>query len=152
MLVEPALARLTHMIRALTASIACLALAGCGSGSTAEPGTATPSASHSTASASTTASELYPSGDKVREGYPLIVNVDSLDTRVVNSFKGQLVEGQVVALAPGVYMQYNPVEPDLAKYLKGPLSGDCTVIKKFFPATSNSCWPGVLPGSAEPPL
>jgi ABC-type Fe3+-hydroxamate transport system substrate-binding protein len=139
------------MKRALTIALAGLLLTACGSNTTDEAASSETTTNTATTSAAPKAL-TYPSGDEVREGYPLIVNVDSLDTRVVNSFKGQLVEGQVVAVAPGVYMQYNPVEPDLAQYLKGPLSGDCTVIKKFFPATSNSCWPGVLPGSEEPPL
>ena len=44
---------------------------------------------------------VMPSGDPVFPGYPLIVDVGTIDSRVANSFEGSLVNGQVVALAPG---------------------------------------------------
>ncbi|AKJ72179.1 hypothetical protein TPA4_14 [Tsukamurella phage TPA4] len=110
--------------------------------------TAAPTASSTAAPAALT----YPSGDKVLQGYPLIVNVKSLDPRIVSNFEGKLVNGKVVALAPGVYAPYSPVESNLAAYLDGPSDGDCTVRNKYFPTSGGSCWNGVLPGSEEPPI
>lgn len=94
----------------------------------------------------------YPSGDPVMAGYPLKVSIDSLDRRVASWLQDSAYEGQVVAVAPGVYTAYSPVEPDLNQYLNGPVDGDCTVRTKFFPGSGGSCWNGVQPGSEEPPL
>ncbi|WP_154814574.1 hypothetical protein [Actinophytocola xinjiangensis] len=93
---------------------------------------------------------VYPSGDPVLPGYPLIVPVGTIDRRLVSWFEGQLIDGQVVALAPGVYTPFNPVVPDLVDYLVGPSSGDCAVREKFFPESGGACWDGVQRGSAEP--
>jgi hypothetical protein len=82
----------------------------------------------------------------------LLVPVDSLDYRVASWMENKASNGQVVAVAPGVYTGYSPVEPDLAEYLDTPNSGDCIVRKKFFPSSGGACWDGVQPGSAEPPL
>lgn len=91
-----------------------------------------------------------PSGAPVFPGYPLVVDVSTLDYRVASWFEGQLVDGQVVALAPGVYTPYNPAVPDLLSYLTGPNDGDCVVREQFFPNAGGACWSGVLPGAAEP--
>lgn len=93
---------------------------------------------------------VYPSGDPVLPGYPVKVSGASIDYRVVG-FSGS-TDQEFVALAPGVYAPYTPVEPDLTAYLDGPSDGDCTVRAKFFPGTGGSCWSGVRPGSEEPPL
>lgn len=85
-------------------------------------------------------------------GYPVIVSVDSIDYRVASWYEGRLSDGQVVALAPGVYTPYSPIEADLTEYLDGPSDGDCVVREKFFPQSGGSCWSGVQPGSEEPPL
>jgi hypothetical protein len=60
---------------------------------------------------------------------------------------------QLVAIAPGVYVPYNPAVKNLSVYLENPsgLYGDCTVIKYFWPNSSYSCDSGILPGSEEPP-
>ena len=85
-------------------------------------------------------------------GYPMKVSIASLDYRVASWLQDSAHEGQVVAVAPGVYTAYSPVEPDLNQYLTGPVDGDCTVRTKFFPGAGGSCWNGVQPGSEEPPL
>jgi hypothetical protein len=90
-------------------------------------------------------------GDPVFAGYPLIVDVGTIDSRVANSFEGELVDGQVVALAPGVYTPFNPDVPNLISYLNGPNAGDCVMRDQFFPNSGGSCWEGVQAGSAEPP-
>lgn len=92
----------------------------------------------------------YPSGDPVLPGYPVKVSGASIDYRVLG-YSGS-PDQEFVALAPGVYAPYTPVEPDLTAYLDGPSKGDCTVRAKFFPGTGGSCWSGVSPGSEEPPL
>lgn len=84
-------------------------------------------------------------------GYPLIVNVSSIDRRVASWYQDKLVEDQVVALAPGVYAPFNPAINDLADYLGGPSDGDCLIRDKFFPSTGGTCWNGVQAGSEEPP-
>lgn len=91
-----------------------------------------------------------PSGDEVFPGYPLIVDVSTIDSRVANAYEGSLVDGQVVALAPGVYTPYNPLVPDLESYMDGGSDGDCAARDRYFPETGGSCWSGVLPGSDEP--
>jgi ABC-type Fe3+-hydroxamate transport system substrate-binding protein len=98
----------------------------------------------------TTTVFMYPSGDPVLPGYPLIVSVDTIDRRVASWFEDKLVDGQVVALAPGVYTPFNPVVPDLADYLDGPSDGDCAVRGQFFPNSGGACWEGVQAGSTEP--
>lgn len=92
----------------------------------------------------------YPSGDPVMPGYPVKVSGASIDYRVIGPSGS--TEQEFVALAPGVYAPYTPVEPELSAYLDGPNQGDCTVRAKFFPDTGGSCWSGVSPGSEEPPL
>lgn len=93
---------------------------------------------------------MYPSGDPVLPGYPLIVPVATIDGRVASWFGDKLVNGQVVALAPGVYTPFNPVVPAPTDYLDGPNSGDCIVRSQFFPDSGGACWEGVQAGTAEP--
>lgn len=102
------------------------------------------------ASAGSIAALTYPSGDPVLPGYPVKVSGASIDYRVIG-VSGN-TEQEFVALAPGVYAPYTPIEPDLNAYLDGPNKGDCTVRAKFFPNTGGSCWSGVGPGTEEPPL
>ncbi|GKV74460.1 hypothetical protein NCCP2145_38410 [Pseudarthrobacter sp. NCCP-2145] len=84
-------------------------------------------------------------------GYPLIVNVASLDWRVRSSLKGQLVNGRVVALAPGLYTPFNPNVPDLKSYYEsGSVTGDSAMKNAVLPNMGGSTWSGVLPGSEEP--
>lgn len=84
-------------------------------------------------------------------GYPLIVNVASLDWRVANAMEGRLVDGQVVALAPGLYTPYNPNVPDLKSYYEsGGVSGDSAMKNAVLPNSGGSTWSGVLPGAEEP--
>jgi hypothetical protein len=90
-----------------------------------------------------------PNGDPVFPGYPKIVPAASIDRRVQSWFEGETVDGQVVALAPGVYTPYNPNVPDLNQYLDGPNEGDCAMRDKYFPNTGGACWDGVQAGSAE---
>lgn len=88
----------------------------------------------------------YPSGDKVLPGYPVLVDTASLDSRVSSWIKSK----KAVALAPGVYAAYSPVETDLDAYMDAPNDGDCTVRAKFFPDSPGACWSGVEPGTQEP--
>jgi len=78
---------------------------------------------------------VMPNGDPVFPDYPALVDVSTIDERVANWFKGKLIEGQVVALAPGVYTPYNPNVPDLVSYLTGPNDGDCAMRSEYFPGT-----------------
>jgi hypothetical protein len=89
-------------------------------------------------------------GDRVFPGFPLIVDVDTIDGRVASSFEGELVDGRVVALAPGVYAPYKPNVPNPLAYLSGPSDGDCVMREQFFPNSAGSCWHGVQTGAAEP--
>lgn len=89
-------------------------------------------------------SALYP-------GYPLLVNVSSLDYRIANWFEGKLVDGQVVALAPGLYAPYNPNVPDLETYYEsGGVAGDSAIKNAVLPNAGGATWSGVLPGPEEP--
>jgi hypothetical protein len=126
-------------------------------GTNAETTTTTASATTSTTTVTTSAQPIttttvpvYPSGDPILPGYPLVVPVDTIDERVASWFEGQLVDGQVVAVAPGVYTPVNPVVPDLGDYLDVPNDGDCAVRNKLFPETGGACWDGVQAGTAEP--
>lgn len=84
-------------------------------------------------------------------GYPLLVNVSSLDYRIANWFDGKLVDGQVVALAPGLYAPYNPNVSDLGTYYEsGGVAGDSAIKKAVLPNAGGATWPGVLPGPEEP--
>ncbi|NSX39016.1 hypothetical protein HTS88_21840 [Pseudarthrobacter oxydans] len=84
-------------------------------------------------------------------GYPLIVNVASLDWRVRSSLEGKLVNGQVVALAPGLYTPFNPNVRDLKSYYEsGSVTGDSAMKNAVLPNMGGSTWSGVLPGSDEP--
>lgn len=88
--------------------------------------------------------------DAVFPDYPLIVDIKTIDQRVANWLKDTVVDGQVVALAPGVYTSYNPAIKDLTKYLKLPNFGDCAMRQIYFTSTSGSCWNGVQKGTSEP--
>lgn len=95
--------------------------------------------------------QLYmPNGDPVFPGYPVIVDISTVDRRIQNWYEDDVVNGQLVALAPGVYTPFNPNVPDLAGYLSGPSSGDCIMRNTYFPSSGGSCWDGVQQGSAEP--
>lgn len=91
-----------------------------------------------------------PSGDPLFPGYPLIVDIGTIDNRVASWLADKVVDGQVVALAPGVYAPYNPNVTDLLVYIDGPSDGDCVMRDQFFPGTGGACWNGVQKGSAEP--
>ncbi|WP_426321612.1 hypothetical protein [Microbacterium sp. E-13] len=89
----------------------------------------------------------YKSGDPVLPGYPLVVDTAQIDYRVANSIKTP----QAVALAPGVYVGYNPAVTDLAVYLESNVGdGDCAV-RDLYEFGGGSCWNGVLASPAEPP-
>lgn len=108
-------------------------------GTPKEPGVATPSSSKADQ-----ISAQFP-------GYPLLVNVASLDYRVVNWFDGKLVDGQVVALAPGLYAPYNPNVPQLNSYYEsGGVAGDSAIKEAVLPNAGGATWSGVLPGAEEP--
>lgn len=131
------------MRRALLAAACCLTLVACGTDSTNTT---------NDDKTSDPAALTYPSGDGVLAGYPKKVSVSSIDERLATTYEGQLADGQLVALAPGVYTPFSPVDPDLTAYLSSdtPSDGDCTIKQKYFPATGGSCWSGVQPGGEEP--
>ena len=88
----------------------------------------------------------YQSGDPVPAGYPLVVETAQIDYRVANAIKTP----QAVALAPGVYVGYNPAVTDLAVYLESNVGdGDCAV-RDLYGFGGGSCWNGVLASPAEP--
>jgi hypothetical protein len=89
-------------------------------------------------------------GDRVFPGFPLIVDVSTIDGRVAGRFEGELVDGRVVALAPGVYTPYDPTVPNPIAYLDAATAGDCEMREQFFPNSAGSCWNAVQPGTAEP--
>lgn len=85
-------------------------------------------------------------------GYPLVVSVGSVDSRVQNwAGMGGSPVTQLVAVAPGVYEAYNPAVPSVNFYVdNGPVMGDCILIQATFPDRGSTCWDGVLAGSEEP--
>ncbi|MCC3289924.1 hypothetical protein [Arthrobacter sp. zg-Y1110] len=85
-------------------------------------------------------------------GYPLIVNATSVDYRVAAWFDSKLVDGQVVALAPGLYAPYDPNVSDLsAYYVPGGVAGDRAMKATVFPNSGGAAsWSGVNPGPEEP--
>lgn len=87
-------------------------------------------------------------------GYPLVVDAASLDYRVAAWYDGRLVDGRVVALAPGLYTPYDPSVPDLlAYYVPAGTAGDTARKLTVFPDSSRAAtWSGVLPGTQEPQL
>ncbi|WP_312179564.1 hypothetical protein [Arthrobacter sp.] len=88
----------------------------------------------------------------VYPGYPLLVNAASVDYRVAAWFDGRLVDGQVVALAPGLYAPYDPNVPDLAAYyVSNRVAGDGAMKRTVFPDSGAAAsWSGVRPGTEEP--
>ncbi|MCC9197574.1 hypothetical protein QNO08_07815 [Arthrobacter sp. zg-Y820] len=109
-----------------------------GAGSAASPAAPAPSAVEGIGAA-------YP-------GYPLVVNVESLDYRVAAWFDGKLVDGQVVALAPGLYAPYDPNIPDLLTYyVADGVAGDSPTKQAVFPGSGAAAtWSNVSPGPQEP--
>ncbi|MBP3044903.1 hypothetical protein KKR91_01060 [Arthrobacter jiangjiafuii] len=87
-------------------------------------------------------------------GYPLVVDAASLDYRVAAWYDGRLVDGRVVALAPGLYTPHDPNIPDLlAYYVPAGTAGDTARKLTVFPDSSRGgTWSGVLPGTQEPQL
>lgn len=84
-------------------------------------------------------------------GYPLIVSSASIDSRVASAYRNSLSEDRVVALAPGLYTPYNPIETDLNEYIdSAPVDGDCVAKHKLFDDRGGSCWDGVQVGDEEP--
>jgi hypothetical protein len=81
-------------------------------------------------------------------GYPLVVDVATIDSRVASAYP---TSPQVVALAPGLYTAYNTSVTDLDVYInKAPVDGDCILKDALFPDRGGSCWNGISAGSAEP--
>ena len=69
-----------------------------------------------------------------------------IDSRVADG----IVTPQTVALAPGVYVGFNPAVTDLAVYLESNVGdGDCAV-RDLYAFGGGSCWSGVLASPAEP--
>lgn len=84
-------------------------------------------------------------------GYPVLVELSSLDSRVASEMEGQTAEGKAVALAPGLYTAYNTQFRDLNRYYKNPtIYGDDMMKQEHFPMSPGTTWGGVQPGSQEP--
>ena len=133
-----------------------LALTGCGTSAEggeneqAEAATATQQSS----SAEPAESAAAPAAEEEPDpfpGYPLLVDLASIDTRVTSSLEGNTAEGKVVALAPGIYTPYNTHFSDLDRYYEDPIIyGDQMMKQEYFPQTGGSSWGGVQPGTREP--
>lgn len=124
-----------------------LALAGCGSsnqGEDTEPAAAAQSTEMNTGTGTEQKAGQFP-------GYPVLVELSSLDSRVVSEMKGQTAEGKAVALAPGLYTAYNTQFRDLDRYYQDPvLYGDQMMMQEHFPMSPGTFWGGVQPGTQEP--
>ncbi|MBD7996364.1 hypothetical protein H9639_13750 [Arthrobacter sp. Sa2CUA1] len=85
-------------------------------------------------------------------GYPLLVNAASVDYRVAAWLGDRLVDGQVVALAPGLYAPYDPNVPDLlAYYVSTNVAGNSAMKQTVFPDSGGAAaWSRVEPGTEEP--
>lgn len=84
-------------------------------------------------------------------GYPVLVDLTSIDERVARAMEGSTEEGKAVALAPGLYAAYHPHFPDLAKYYDvRTVYGDDMMHQQYLPDTGGSFPPGVQAGSQEP--
>ncbi|MBF4992688.1 hypothetical protein ITX31_00995 [Arthrobacter gandavensis] len=86
-------------------------------------------------------------------GYPLVVEAASVDYRAGAWLGGKLVDGRVVALAPGLYAPYNPDVPDLASYYEGSgaASGDTAMKQTVFPGSGAAgTFTGIRSGTQEP--
>lgn len=133
-----------------------LALTGCGSSTEVEENEPAAAAtatrqSSSTEPAESTAESAAEEESEQFPGYPLLVDLASIDTRVASSLEGNTAEGKVVALAPGIYTPYNTHFPDLDRYYEDPIIyGDQMMKQEYFPQTGGSSWGGVQPGTQEP--
>lgn len=124
-----------------------LALVGCGSsdqGEDTEPAAAAQSTEMGTGTDTEQKAGQFP-------GYPVLVELSSLDSRVASEMKGHTAEGKVVALAPGLYTPYNTQFRDLNRYYKNPtIYGDDMMKQEHFPMSPGTTWGGVQPGTQEP--
>lgn len=86
----------------------------------------------------------YPNGEPVLPGFPRLVPLANIDSRVRSWLTtNPPPSDQAVELAPGVFANYNPAVPNLASYLRGPVDGDCAVRREYFPTSGGACWNGV---------
>lgn len=86
-------------------------------------------------------------------GYPLVVDASSLDFRPAGWLSGKLVDGRVVALAPGLYAPYEPSVPELAAYytVSDGVSGDAAMKQTVFPGSGAAgTFASVPAGTQEP--
>lgn len=112
-----------------------LALAGCGS-SDQEESADPAAAAQSTEAGTEQKASQFP-------GYPVLVELSSLDSRVASSLEGQTAEGKAVALAPGLYTAYNTQFRDLDRYYQDPvLYGDQMMMQEHFPMSPGTFWGG----------
>lgn len=133
-----------------------LALTGCGSSAEVEENEPTAAATATQQSSSAEPAESAPESVPEQEfdpfpGYPLLVDLASVDSRVTSSLEGNTAEGKLVALAPGIYTPYNTHFPDLDRYYEDPIIyGDQMMKQEYFPQTGGSSWGGAQPGTQEP--
>lgn len=84
-------------------------------------------------------------------GYPVLVDVASIDERVVRVMESSTEEGKAVAVAPGLYAAYHPHFPDLEKYYDvRTFYGDDMMHQQYLPDTGGSFPYGVKAGTQEP--
>ena len=153
-------------------SLSALLLTGCGTASNADSDASQGGSSSATTQVapaeSTAQGEIDPDtidaseggvtgGDPVSRlkeqfpGYPVLVDLTSIDTRVAGSLEGNTYNNKVVALAPGLYAPYNANFTDLDEYYDtGIVYGDSMMRDEYLHDTGGSTWGGVQPGTQEP--
>ncbi|MFF0904332.1 UNVERIFIED_CONTAM: hypothetical protein RF653_11710 [Kocuria sp. CPCC 205316] len=84
-------------------------------------------------------------------GYPVLVDITSIDERTARAMEGSPEEGKAVAVVPGLYAAYHPHFPDLEKYYDvRAFYGDDMMHQQYLPDTGGSFPSGVKAGAQEP--
>lgn len=84
-------------------------------------------------------------------GYPVVVDLSSIDESVATTMESMTDEDKAVALVPGLYAAYNSHFTDPDKYYEtSNVFGDQMMQEEYLPNTGGSIFPGVQAGSQEP--
>ncbi|MEX5296116.1 hypothetical protein QYM41_12635 [Kocuria sp. CPCC 205268] len=84
-------------------------------------------------------------------GYPVVVDLSSIDDSVATTMESMTDDGKAVALVPGLYAAYNSHFTDPDKYYEtSNVFGDQMMKEEYLPDTGGSIFPGVQAGSQEP--
>lgn len=110
-----------------------------------EPATTVPPAAEDLDSAlATELKEQFP-------GYPVVVDLSSIDDSVAITMESMTDENKAVALVPGLYAAYNSHFTDPDKYYEtSNVFGDQMMKEEYLPDTGGSIFPGIQAGSQEP--